>query len=483
MSRRTSSFWRPLLFMLVAGLPFGVAPHAALGSDWSRFRGENGSGISPDSASTPTEWSDTKNLKWSVDLPGQGVSCPIVVGERVYVTCWSGAGPDDLVRHLGCYDRQTGGVLWQKDIPPTARDESHDGMFTQTGYAAHTPVCDGKHIYCFFGVSGVFKFDLDGNQVWQHSVGENFDERHWGTASSPVLCDDLVIVTAASESNAIIALKKDNGEEVWRYESPQLDGVWSTPVLVSLPDGRKEAVFFVSGAVWAFDPASGKQNWTCKSAESNSACSSAIVQGDVVYAIGGRNGGGLAIRCGGEGDVTGTHVLWSGNHRARIGTPVCVDGLLYWMADGVANCLDAETGDKVYQERMQAPQTAQADAAVQQAQATEPADAPPAEGRPQESGFGPPRRGGGFGRGGRGGRGGGFMQQDYSSPIVADGKIYFMRRGGDGYVIALGRKYEQLGVNKFSGEADYSASPAAADGQIFIRSSKKLYCVADSGDR
>lgn len=481
----------------IASLALVLVTDLARGSDWSRFRGPNGSGVSSDPVATPTTWTNTENLKWSVDLPGRGVSCPIVVGDRVYVTSWAGDNADNLVRHLTCYDRATGNQIFDKAVPPAVEDEPFEGMLTQTGYTANTPASDGKCVYCFFGVSGVYAFDMDGNELWHQSVGTNFDERKWGTASSLLLTNDLVIVTAASESNSIVALKKSNGEQVWKFDSEQLNGTWSTPILARTPDGRGELVFAVPGAVWAFDPATGHQNWTCKGADSNSACASAIAHGNVVYVIGGRDGGGIAIRTGGSGDVTETHVVWSGSQRGRIGTAIYDDGLIYWVADGLANCIDADTGEKVYQKRLQ-PQAGTAQRTERATSfhfvADEIPAAPPAAGEnpapPQASGGQPggaPGQGPGPGQGqrrwgrgrGRGGRGGGFMQQDYSSPVVADGKVYYTRRNGEIYVFKLGREYEQLAVNKFSGEADYSATPAIADGQIFIRSSQKLYCVAE----
>ncbi len=471
---------------LILGLLAVLAPHGmASASDWARFRGPNGSGVSPDTASTPTTWSETDNVKWSVDLPGRGVSCPIVVGDKVIVTSWTGDGPDNLVRHLVCYDRVTGKQDFDKSIEPVVKDEPYQGMFQQCGYTANTAASDGDRLYCFFGVSGVYAFDMAGNEIWHTSVGTNFDERKWGTASSLVLTGDMVIVPAASESNSIVALKKSDGQQVWKFDSQQLDGTWSTPVLVDAGGGRQELVFSVPGYVWAFDPATGKQNWTCKGADSNSAIASPIAHDGIVYAIGGRDGGGLAIRAGGSGDVTESHVVWSGNQRARIGTPVYDDGLIFWIADGLANCIDANTGEKVYQERLKPQQEVAQTRRLFHfvAEETPAADAPSAQPSAQaggnQGGGQQPGQGRGRGRGGRGGGGGGFMQQDYASPVAADGKLYFTRRNGEVYVFALGREFKQLAVNKFAGEDDFSSTPAISDGQIFIRSSKKLYCVAN----
>ena len=485
---------RPTRKLRAASIALVALTFLALGatagaSDWPRFRGPNGSGVSSDAAATPTTWSETDNFKWSVDLPGRGVSCPILVGDRVYVTSWTGNGADDMVRHLTCYDRATGKQMFDKAVPPVVKDEPYEGMFTQTGYTASTPVSDGQRIYCFFGVSGVYAFDMDGNELWHQSVGTNFDERKWGTASSLILAGDLVIVPAASESNSIVALKKSNGEPAWKFDSQQLDGTWSTPILVDVADGRQELVFAVPGAVWAFDPATGKQTWTCKGAESNSACASAIAHGDIVYVIGGRDGGGIAIRTGGSGDVTESHVVWSGNQRGRIGTAVHDNGLIYWVADGMANCIDAETGEKVYQERLKPQAEVAQRASVFHFVADEtPATTPPAtENAAASAAWRQPTRADKDRAKVRVAAEdvvvaaavvGGFMQQDYASPVAADGKLYFTRRNGEVYVFALGREYNQLAINKFPGEADYSSTPAIADGQIFLRSSKKLYCIA-----
>ena len=439
----------------------------ASAANWTRFRGENGSGVAADSTPTPTEWSETKNLKWSAPLPGPGKSSPIVVGDHVIVTCWTGENPpDDLQRHILCFDRNTGQERWAKEIAPTTPDEPFRQMFTENGYASHTPASDGERIYAFFGLSGVVAFDMDGNELWRTSVGEGTDPNNWGTASSPMLYKDLVIITAASESTAIVALHKETGKEVWRQEGEGLVATWGTPVLVDAAEGRQELVIAVPGDLWGMNPDTGKLRWYAEGSPSRNICCSAIADKGVVYVVGGRDGGSMAVRAGGKGDARESQMLWSNNSRGGIGTPVIADGLLYSISGGVATCLDAETGDKLYEKRLEAPAAA----------------APPSQAdRPAEiQGFGRPgvfAQGGGFG-GGRGG-GGGFRQQDYSSPVIADGKLYFVRRGGDVYVLATGREFKQLAVNKFvSDDGDFSASPAISDGALFFRSSNKLYCVA-----
>jgi outer membrane protein assembly factor BamB len=451
------------LFRAAALVIFATSTLAA--ADWSRFRGENGSGVAADSVPTPTEWSESMNLRWSAPLPGPGKSCPIVLGDRVILTCWSGENPpDDLKRHLLCFDRNTGKELWAKEIAPTTPDEPFREMFTENGYASHTPASDGERIFAFFGLGGVVAFDMDGNEQWRESVGEGTDPNRWGSASSPILYKDLVIVAAASESTAIVALDKKTGKEVWRQEGEGLQSTWGTPVLADGGEGKQDLVMAVPGELWGMNPDTGKLRWYAEGSQSRNICCSAVADGGVAYVVGGRDGGSMAVRAGGKGDARESQMLWSNNSRGGIGTPVVADGLLYSITGGVITCLDAETGKQVYEKRLAAPST--------------PAPPSQTDGETKVQGFGRPgeyAQAGGNSRGG----GGGFRQQDYSSPVIADGKLYFVRRGGDVYVLATGREFMPLAVNKFAGDdGDFSASPAVSDGAIFIRSSNKLYCVA-----
>ena len=427
-------------------------------ADWTRFRGPNGSGVSQDTAAVPSTWSETENLKWKVALPGPGSSSPIVVGERLFVTCWSGYGvergnPGDqknLRRHLICLDRNTGKTIWAKAVEPVLPEDNYGGMFAEHGYASHTPVSDGERIYVYFGKTGALAFDMDGKQLWQTKIGTESDPRGWGSASSPVLYQDTVIITASAESQAIVALDKANGKEVWRQEAAGLGSTWGTPVMVKVDDERTDLVLGVPYEFWAFNPDSGKLRWYCEVMETDSFCSSVVTDGVVVYGIEGRGGGSIAVRAGGKGDVTDSHVVWSGRDSNRIGTPIIYEGRIYFFSGGIANCIEAATGKKVFQSRLEG-----------------------ASGGRSSSG----QAGGDGGRGRRGGRGG--FGGDYASPILADGKIYFTSRSGDMFVLRASDKFEQLAKNRVTSDSeDFSATPAVSDGQLFIRSSKHLYCVA-----
>ena len=168
----------------------------------------------------------------------------------------------------------------------------------------------------------------------------------------------------------------------------------------------------------------------------------------VVFAMesGPGGGGAVAVKTGGKGDVGGTHVVWKNSQRSRIGTPVLHDGRLYWVSSGVANCIDAATGEQIYKERLSGG----------------------------SAGGGGATGGGSRRFGSRGGRG-----QDYSSPVIADGKLIYARRSGDVYVVKLGAEFEQLAVNRFdSAKGDFHATPAVAGNQLFIRGGSTLYCVS-----
>ncbi len=466
--------------LCIFALPLALVTQSLFAADWPRFRGPNGSGISTDTTPTPIKWSDTENLKWKIELPGPGLSSPIIVGSKIFVTCWTGYGTEaggggdqsKLKRHLLCIDKATGKTLWDKSVPAVLPEEQFRGMFAENGYASHTPVSDGEHVYVFFGKSGVYAYDLEGNELWKKSVGTEDDPRSWGSASSPIVYQNLLIVPATVESRGLVALNKSTGEEVWKKEADGFGGTWGTPVIVESGE-RTELVMGVPGEIWSFNPEDGKLLWYCPFTDEQSMCSSVVSVGSTVFAVEGRNGGSVAVKAGGSKDVSKSQVLWSGNDKGRIGTPLVFEDRIYWISSGVANCIDAKTGEKVFQARIGSTPAGAGDAPREEsAPPRGPGGAAPGSGRP--GGFG----GGGFGGGFGGGRGGGG--QSYSSPVAADGKMYYITRAGETYVIALDKEFKLLSTNRFeSDRSNYSATPAIADGEIFIRSNKHLFCVSE----
>ncbi|MBM4038701.1 MAG: hypothetical protein FJ290_09315 [Planctomycetes bacterium] len=229
----------------------GSSVPLAAGGDWPGFRGPGGRGVSAE-AKPPVEWGAEKGLLWKAPLPGAGASSPVVMGERVFVTCYSGYAVrhvrggelGDLKRHVLCLGLSDGKVLWQKDIAAAQPEQSAQGhRVGGHGYASNTPAADAERLYVSLGKSGVFAFSHEGKQLWHADVGAGIQS--WGSATSPVLHKDLGIVNAYSESGALVALRRDTGKEAWRVGG--FKESWSTPCLVDAPGGKTELVL---GAAW-----------------------------------------------------------------------------------------------------------------------------------------------------------------------------------------------------------------------------------------
>ncbi|MBL8814752.1 MAG: PQQ-binding-like beta-propeller repeat protein [Planctomyces sp.] len=414
--------------------------------DWPRFRGPDGSGVAVDSDSLPTNWSPTANLAWKVVLPGPGASSPIIVGDKVFVTCYSGYGLtqenpgeiENLVRHLVCVDRQTGKVLWQKDVKAALPEDPYSGIgVTAHGYASHTPVSDGQNIYAFFGKSGVHAFDMDGKELWQAEVGNESDPTKWGSSSSPVVYGNTVIVTASAESQSIIGLDKQTGKELWRQEAEGLDGMWGTPTLVKIDEDRTDLVMCVAKELWGLDPDSGKLRWFANATDAQQAYASVILNGKRVLAFTGRGGGSIAIDAGGSGDVSKTNTVWTGSETTSFASPVRHHSKVYVVSSGVVTVVDEATGEKLKQLRLaRALQT-----------------------------------------------GGRFGSLDYASPVVVGDRMFYLNGSGQMFVFDLTGELKQIAVNRVTADAEtFWGSPAVSDGQLILRSSKHLYCVADKGE-
>lgn len=395
-------------------------------ADWAQFRGPGGQGVS-DEKGLPLEWSADENIAWQVDLPGAGSSSPIVVGDRVFVTCYSGYGmvegqgeQKDLRRHLLCLNRTSGKILWQKEFQPKLPEHNYSGEGAYQGYAGSTPASDGERLYVFFGKSGVFCFDLEGNQLWQVSVGEGTNG--WGSGCSPLLYGKLLIVNASIESGALVALDKLTGEEVWRTKG--INASWNTPQLAGTKD-KPELVVSIENNIVSVDPDNGKELWRADGIH-RYVCPSVVAHDDVVYAIGGGHTS-LAVRLGGSGEVTKSHGLWRQPKGSNVGSPVYFDGHLYWVSDdgGIMCCQDAATGKMVYEERLD-----------------------PGPGR------------------------------IWSSPVLADGKLYLVSQFKGTYVVAAKPKFELLAHNVITGDdSRTNASPAVSHGQLLLRTDRRLYCI------
>ena len=409
---------------------------AASASEWPRFRGPGGLGLGE--SAVPLEWSDERNLLWKAMLPGPGSSSPVIHGGDVFVTCYSGYGvpgdqggkPANLVRHLLCIDRQTGAEKWRRDVPGDLPEDAYEGFLTEHGYASSTPVVDDDAVFAFFGKSGVIAFDRAGQELWRVGVGKESSNRRWGSAASLIRHGDLVIVNAAEESQSVRGLDRLTGREVWKAEAASLELAYGTPSIVRLADGREEIVVAVPSEVWGLDPATGKIRWYATHSLTGNISPSVIVDGDVAYVFGGfRSAGSLAVRAGGIGDVTKSHVLWTSKASSYVATPLLHEGHLYWIDDrGQAFCSNAATGEQVYRSRV--------------AEIT-------GGGRPV-----------------------------YASPVISDGRLIVATRWGGTLILPAKPEYSVLACNRFAGdESDFSGTPAIVDGRLYLRSGRFLYCV------
>jgi outer membrane protein assembly factor BamB len=410
-----------------------VAWSATAGEDWSRFRGPNGSGAAPD-AKTPLTWTSKENVRWKAQLPGPGTSSPIIVGGKIFVTCWTGVGDGangPLVRHVVCLDRATGKQLWAKAVPGETNVDSYSGFLQEHGYASSTPVSDGERVYVFFGKAGALAFDLEGQQLWQVNLGTQANGKNWGSAASPVLYKDTVIFTASEESHALYALDKKTGKQVWKSEAASLEYVFSTPVLAT-HNGQTDLVVSVPNELWGLNPDNGKLRWFAETGLPGNIAPSAIVGDGMVFAFGGfPRLGAVAVKLGGKGDVTKTHVAWTSNNSTYIPTPVLHDGKLFFASDaGFATCLDAKTGELIYKERLP-----------------------------------------GASASGRGGK------PFYASMVLANGNVYAVSRRNGTFVFPASPGFKIAAQNSLGDDSQFNATPAVVGDQMFLRSDKFLYCL------
>jgi hypothetical protein len=416
---------------LLGAAVFGLLVEASEKSgEWSRFRGPAGQGVSQ-AKGISTRFGPEEHLARKTALPGPGGSSAIVLGESIYVTCYTGyAVPgatsgdiNALKRHLLCLKRADGTKVWEREVPAVQPEQP---KVRDHGYASSTPLADAERVYVFFGKSGVLAFSHDGKQLWHADVGSNV--HGWGSATSPLFYKDLVIVNASVESGSVVALHKATGKEVWRTGG--IKESWNTPILVPVEGGRTELVLAIMGKVLGFDPDTGNQKWSCATGIGWYMVPSLVNSNDVVYCIGGRTGGSLAVRAGGSGDVTQSRRLWTLNKGSNVPSPILHRGHLYWLHEnlGIAYCAEAATGKMMYEERIE--------------------------------------------------RAGQF----YASPVLVDDKIYAVSRRGTVFVLAAKPQFELLARNELSDRSTFDASPTVDGNRLLIRSDKFLYCVGGTRD-
>lgn len=399
--------------------------NVANADNWPQWRGPNLNGFSAEK-NLPSSWSPEENIVWKLTLPSWSGSTPIVWREQIFLSVADG---DNL--QIWCVDRNKGNVLWKRPLG------SGNVKMRKQNMSSPSPVTDGRNVFVMTGTGVLKGFDFNGQEIWTRDIQKDYGEfgLNWGYASSPLLLDDALYVQVlhgmkTDDASYVLRIDKKNGKTVWRVERPtsairESPDSYTTPGLLRY--GRNvEIVITGADCVTGHDPASGKELWRANGLNPDNdpfyrIVASPVIFNDIVYAPT-RVRPLLALRAGGRGDISSSHVLWSTANGPDVPTPV-TDGRYFYVVNdrGIMWCLDAKTGQEIYgQQRL-------------------------------KSGT-------------------------YSaSPVLADDKIYVTNEDGLTTVVKAGPKFEIVAENALN---DYClSSPAISDGQIFIRTAQHLYCI------
>ena len=413
-----------VLFFFVAGL--------IRAENWPGWRGPSGDGVSAGKG-IPTKWSSTDNIAWRIAIPGEGHSSPIVWGDKVFLTS---SLTEKNKRILLCLDRLSGQTVWQRDVVQSPPETIH----RLNSRASGTPATDGRQVYVTFmraegnkviapnvgserlitpGKIIVAAYDLDGNEKWKTNVGD-FVSAH-GFNTCPVLFEDLVILNGDHDGDAyLVALDRQSGRERWRTRRENKTRSYVTPIIREI-DGITQMILSGSLCIASYDPRNGKRHWIVDG-PTEQFVASVVYDGKYVFATGGYpERHTLAIRPGGKGNVTDTHIAWRTTRGAAyVPSPIISGRYLLMVADsGIASCFEARTGKRHWMERL-------------------------------PGGHSP-------------------------SPVSADGLVYFVSDRGVTTIIRPSETFAVIAKNEL-GEP-VSASPAISQGQIFLRTHQHLYCI------
>lgn len=412
---------RTILFSLTVVLPLTLT---TLASDWDQWRGPNQDGTVPGKG-WPTKWGENENIVWKVAIPGWGTSTPVIHGERIVVS-----GEIDGKNALIGLNRG-GEILWQQTFGPAASNRNQKASAENP-----SPTTDGTRVYGYYKSGDLVCVDFDGNIIWQTNLQEKYGpvRMNWDLGTSPVLARDLVVVAVMNQGPSyLVAFNKETGDVVWKHDrvtdAPgESQDSYSTPLVLG-DDGREIIVVLGGDAVTAHLAATGEELWRVTGLNPGHAgnwrsIASPVAGDGMVFAPYARGGTLTAIRLGGQGNVTDSHVAWSvGGPFPDVPVPAEHDGRVYICGDkGVITCVDAESGEELWSERL-------------------------------------PRSGAVYS----------------SSPIIADGRLYATNEEGTTHVLALGEKPELIASNVLR-ENTYS-TPAFVDGKIYLRTSDWLFCI------
>jgi outer membrane protein assembly factor BamB len=382
--------------------------HSASAGDWPQFRGHGGTAVSQEKG-LPVKWSTTENVRWKAELPGRGVSSPVIAAGRVYVTAASAY--HDRRLHVLCFDAVSGEKLWERQLAATGSTLCHP----KTSMAAPTPVTDGRHAYALFATGDLAAFNRDGDLLWYRALERDYPEitNQVGMAASPVLVSNTLLLPLENAGDSFaLGVDVRTGRNRWKVPRRR-DINWVTPTLAHFR-GKSAALFQTSGEITAYDTASGEILWTYKNNKLGSVPSPVLID-DLVIVPGTPS---VALRVLGDGNP---EVVWKSNKlKVAYASPVAYQGRIYAMTDIGVACLDAATGKEIWRERL----------------------------------------------------GTGFS----ASPIIADGKLYVAKEEGDTSVVELGEKPKILANNAL--KEPLLATPAIANGAIYLRTEKHIYCIA-----
>lgn len=380
-----------------------------LAQDWPQFRGPDGQGHSSEKA-LPLTWSETENVRWKVPIPGRGWSSPAILGDRIWLTTSIDRGPSLRAISL---DRETGRQLQNVELFRPGDAEHING---KNSYATPTPLLEGDNVYLHFGPNGTACIRSSGQIVWKARL--RYSPEH-GPGGSPVLFDDLLIISCdGQDTQYVVALDKETGKIRWKTSR---DGyqAYTTPLVIQA-DGRTQVISPGAHRAMAYDPRTGKEIWSVRYGQGFSNVPRPVFGAGLVFICTGFfEPLVLAVRPDGKGDVTKTHIAWTLRRGAPLTpSPLLVGEELFVVSDnGIATCLDAKTGTELWRERLN----------------------------------------------------GNFS----ASPIYADGRIYFLNEDGETTVIAAGKQFRRLAINRLDGGT--LASIAVSGGAFFIRTHENLY--------
>lgn len=407
----------PILLFLST---FGSSLAAAV-ENWPCWRGPRGDGTAND-PELPTGFALDKDLRWKTEIPGKGHSSPIVWDDRIYLTT---ALPETEERALLCLERATGKVLWQKAMLKSPLE----GLHRLNSHSSGTPTTDGKRIYLTF-LDGdkmyVTATDMEGKRLWEVRPG-GFSSKH-GYCSNPVIWKDTIIVNGDHDGDAyIVALNQETGETVWKTDRPNKTRSYCTPIIRTI-GGRNELILSGSKCVASYDPDTGKQWWIIDGPTEQFVASIVYhTEENLLFmTCGFPDRHMLAIRPGGNGDVTKSHIAWRESTGASyVPSPVVVGPYFLVVADnGVASCFVAKNGERLWRERL----------------------------LPE-------------------GKNGGHS----ASLLSANGLAYFLSDDGVLSVVKPGATLEVISRSEL-GEPT-SASPVPHHGALLIRGDKHLFCL------